>query len=131
MILKIKRYLAIRSYVRRLGPDLVRRFGKRRFYTPEQVRKAVRGGGFSETDICYAYSLFCSRGDFESHHAETGEPCNYDEMRSEVSNSHFGGSTDFEPASVIHHAEQYSGHDGHDDIGGHHDSSSHDSGGHH
>jgi hypothetical protein len=30
-------------------------------------------------------------------------------MRSEVGHSHFGGNTDFEPESVIHHAEHNSG----------------------
>lgn len=127
MIRRIKKYFAIRSYVRRLGPQLVRRFGKRRFYTPQQVRTAVRGGGFSEDDICYAYSMFCSLEDFNAYHAEAGEPGNYDEMRAEVGHTYFGGSTDFEPASIINNSEHYhqgdSGHSG--DSTGHHDSSGH------
>ena len=126
MIRRIKRYFAIRSYVRRLGPELVRRFGKKRYYTPEQVPAAVRRGGFSEADICYAYSMFCSREAFNEHHAQVGETCNFDAMRAEVAESHFGGNTEFEPASVIHHAESFSdsAHGGYDD-GGHHDAGGH------
>jgi hypothetical protein len=131
MIRRIKRYFAIRSYVRRLGPELVRRFGKRRFYTPEQVLQAVRGGGFGEADVCYAYSMFCNREDFDAHHAETGESCNYDAMRAEVGHSHLGGHADFETADVLHHAEHYADHGGHGDAAGYHDSGGHDGGGHH
>jgi hypothetical protein len=123
MIRRIKKYFAIRSYVRRLGPELVRRFGKKKYYTPQQVQAAVRRGGFSETDMCYAISMFCSREAFNAHHAEMGEPCNFDAMRTEVAESHFGGNADFEPATLIHHAESFSdhsGHEGHDDAGGHH-----------
>lgn len=130
MIRRIKKYFAIRSYVRRLGPELVRRFGKRRYYTPEQVRKAVRGGRFNEDDICYAYSMFCSREDYDSFHAELGETGDYDAMRGEVGRRYFGGSTDFEPSSIIHHAEQYSEHGGSGESGGHHDPGG-DFGGHH
>ena len=45
MIRYIKRYLAIRSYVRRLSQDLPRRFGKRPFYSLEHVSQALQREG--------------------------------------------------------------------------------------
>src|SRR5262245_10959575 len=37
MVGYVTRYLAVRSYVKRLSHDLVRRFGKKPFYSVEQV----------------------------------------------------------------------------------------------
>ncbi len=66
MIRHIKRYLAIRGYVRRLSRDLVQRFGKRSFYSVEQVTQAVQRGKFSSAFIAYAHATFCSQIDFDA-----------------------------------------------------------------
>ena len=44
MIHHLKQYFAIRSYVKRLSQELVRRFGRKPFYPIEQVTLAAQRG---------------------------------------------------------------------------------------
>jgi uncharacterized membrane protein YgcG len=101
MLTALKKRLAIRSYVRKLGPALQRRYGRKRYYTPEEVRRAARDTGVNTDYLFYGYSLYCSRGAFDEHHRETGEHCDYDAMRAEVGAAHFEDSTSFDATHVI------------------------------
>ena len=84
MINAIKKRLAIRSYRNKLGPWLEQNFGWRATYSPKQVRSGVSTLGLFPDPLCYAYAMFCTRSDFDAHHAATGEACDYDAMQSEV-----------------------------------------------
>lgn len=83
---------AIKSYVRRLGKDLARRYGKSKTYTPEQVVRTVREAGYNWLHICYAHSLYVSHKAFDRWHEEQGEDCDYESMRAEISDSGFAGN---------------------------------------
>ena len=118
MIASLRKRRAINTFVRKLGPALERRFGRKRHYSPKEVRRGGRDiGAPVGGDFCYAYSIYCSREDFDEHHREAGEHCDYDSMRAEVANLQFGGDTSFDAGTAIDHAASH-----HDSTGGSHDS---------
>lgn len=87
---------AIKSFVRDMGPTLRRNFGTKPHYSPEEVRQAGRLTGSSPDFLHYAFCIYCTHAAFDALHA--GEPAtpSYDELRREVGDSHFGGSTTFD-----------------------------------
>jgi hypothetical protein len=101
MIRHVKRYLAIRSYVRRLSQDLVRRFDKRSFYSIEQVTQAVQRGKFSMAFLAYAHATFCGEADFNEHYRPMKIKCNYFDLRRTVGRRYLAGRIDFDAATVI------------------------------
>jgi hypothetical protein len=130
----IQRRLAIRRYRKKLGPYLQQRFGWRANYSPAEVDAGATELGLFTGDICYAYAMFCTRGDFDRHHAATGEHCDYTTMHAETQgfgtgyeghSSHRDSGGDW---SHSHGHDAGSHHGGHD-FGGH-DSGGHDFGGH-
>jgi hypothetical protein len=84
MIQAIKTRLAIRSYRNKLGPYLEQQYGWRATYSTREVRAGANSLGLSSASLCFAYAMFCSRADFDAHHAVTGESCDYDAMKSQV-----------------------------------------------
>lgn len=101
MIRHIKRYLAIRSYVRRLSQDLVRRFGKRAFYSIEQVTKAVERGKYSAVFVAYAHATFCSQTDFDAHYGPLRVACSYEGLRRVIGRRYLSSRIDFDAATII------------------------------
>lgn len=96
---KYRKQQAIRTYMRRLRPRLIRRYGKKSHYTPKQVRATIIASFMPVNYECYAYAIYCSPEDFNQHHRETGEACDYGAMRSEVANLYeYSGSSD--PTSI-------------------------------
>jgi hypothetical protein len=85
MIRAIKKRLAIRSYRKKLGPWLEQQYGWRANYSPAQVRSGASTLGLATDPLRYAFAMFCTRSDFDAHHAATGESCDYDAMQAEVS----------------------------------------------
>ena len=110
MIRHIKRYLAIRDYAQRLSLDLVRRFGRRSFYSVEQVTKAVQGGQFSEAFIAYAHASFCSRSDFDQHYGPLKVACSYDGLRHVVARRFLSARTGFNAETLYHRFRQTNDH---------------------
>lgn len=90
-----RRRWMLRSYRRRLGPALRKRYGRQTTYTPGQVRRTAYEIGCPTQDLCFAYSMYCSREDFDLHHAAIGVQCDYDSMRAEVGTYLFDGNSAF------------------------------------
>jgi hypothetical protein len=101
MIRHLKRYLAIRSYVRRLSQDLLRRFGKRKFYSVEQVSQAALRGKFSTAFIAYAHATFCNQTDFDAHYEPLRVAGSYLGLRRLVGRRYLSGRLDFDAVTVI------------------------------
>ena len=99
MFAAIRKRRAIRSFIRKIGPALERRFGRKSHYSPEEVRHAGRDVRAQPDYFCYAYCIYCSQDDFDHHHRQTGEHCDYDSMRAEFAETHFGGDTTFNAES--------------------------------
>jgi cysteine synthase len=67
-----------------VGSELVRTHGKKRYYSRRQVKTAAEQTGYSVDWHCWAYSLYISPGDFDAHHRASGETCDYEAMRAEM-----------------------------------------------
>ena len=105
----IKRRLAIRSYVWKLSRELLRRFGKKHYYSLEEVTEAARRASLRTAFLAYAHAIFCSRADFEAHYIPLRFPCTYDALRTVVSRRYFGGVRDFDAASIINATKKTDG----------------------
>jgi hypothetical protein len=75
-----------KEYISDIGKILVEENGKKKYYKPEEVKKAHQksrwydGNNFS----CWGMSTFSSHSDFDKYHEETGEACDYVEMKTEM-----------------------------------------------
>jgi hypothetical protein len=99
-----KKRRAVHRYVRYVGPELRKRYGSKKKYTPSQVKQVVKDSGYSTDYDCYAFAMYCSHDDFADYHRTTGEVCDYNSMRSEISdfyNSIFQNDTTFDACDVI------------------------------
>ena len=96
-----RKWIAIRRYVKGLGPELRKRYGRANQYTPAVVKRTVEERGYNQNCLCYALAIYCSRQDFDAYHRATGEACDYDAMRGEVADRFFGGSPSFDALDVI------------------------------
>ena len=121
----IEKRRAQRSYIQKLGPLMRKRYGRSRYYTVAQVQKTVEVSGLNPNYICYGLSEYCSEDDFNTYHQNTGESCDYHEMRSEMATSwsvgHSGGSycDSLESQDSFGHDHGGSGHSGDGGGGGH------------
>lgn len=73
-----------KSYAKDVGKLLVRKHGKKKFYSPDQVKKASFESKYTIDWHCWAMCLYTSPSDFNSYHDSIGESCNYGAMKSEM-----------------------------------------------
>lgn len=81
-----------RAQAKRVGDDLVRNYGKRNFYSVEQVRSANRRTGIGVDVACWSHALFNTHSDFDHLHSATEEVCDYMTMKKEMLESVSNGS---------------------------------------
>lgn len=101
MIQSIKKYLAIRGYVRRLGNDLVRRFGRRTYYSVDQVSQAVQRGKYPAEQVIYAHAAYCRLEDFENFYQASGRADRWGKLRQIISRRYLGGQFDFDAGTIL------------------------------
>jgi hypothetical protein len=77
----------------RVGHRLVRDYGKRRFYTPQQVRSAVHAESFPMDWACWGYALFCTPEDFAAVHRTLGEACDFAAMKADMTSAVTDGAS--------------------------------------
>jgi len=73
-----------RAYAKELAPQLIKDHGKKKHYSPEQIRDSVWRAGLDVDFICWGYVLFLDQGTFDLLHQQTGESCDYVEMHTEM-----------------------------------------------
>lgn len=81
-----------RAQAKRVGDDLVHNYGKRNFYSVEQVRSANRRSGVGVDVACWSHALFNTHSDFDRLHSATEEVCDYVAMKKEMLESVSNGS---------------------------------------
>lgn len=86
-----------KKYLTDIGKILVKEHGKKKYYKPKEIKKAHQNSNWlGVADFsCWAMSTFSSHSDFDKYHLETGEVCNYVDMKSEML-SDFSGSTNLD-----------------------------------
>jgi hypothetical protein len=67
-----------------VGDDLLRHYGKRHFYSVQQVRDAKRRNKIDLDLACWSHALFNTHSDFDQLHAASGEACDYAAMKAEM-----------------------------------------------
>ncbi|HAP69671.1 MAG TPA: hypothetical protein DCR04_08095 [Flavobacteriales bacterium] len=73
-----------KEYVSEVGKILVEHFGKKRYYTPEEIEQANKQTKWYNKYSCWGTSVFSSHEDFDKHHQVTGEVCDYAAMKTEM-----------------------------------------------
>jgi hypothetical protein len=75
-----------REYIRDIGQILVARYGKKKYYKPKEVKAAHKKSKWADgVDFsCWGMSTYSSHKDFDAYHEQTGEVCDYTEMKSEM-----------------------------------------------
>lgn len=77
-----------KEYLKNIGRLLVKKNGKKKYYTPEEVSKAHQSSiwyDFGEMAI-WAMSVFTSETDFNRHHYVIEKAYSYSEMKTEMLN---------------------------------------------
>lgn len=68
----------------KVGEVLVKKNGKKKTYSVDEVKSAARDAKFPLDWDCWALSLYCDRIDFDSYHQTIGEICNFDFMHGKM-----------------------------------------------
>lgn len=78
-----------KEYLTDIGKILVEEHGKKKYYKPEEVKEAHQKSKWYDvlgnSDFsCWAMSTYSSHSEFDKYHAQTGESCDYLEMKSHM-----------------------------------------------
>jgi len=73
--------------VKSVGDDLFKNYGKKKYYTVQEVKEANRRQGVGPDFGCWSHATFNSHSDFDSYHNSIGESCDYAAMKTEMLSS--------------------------------------------
>ena len=77
-----------KEYITDIGRILVQDYGKKKYYTPEEVKAASdKSNQKKDKGVdwdCWAMATFTSHPDFDAYHEATGEVCDYIGMKKEM-----------------------------------------------
>lgn len=76
-----------RAQVKRVGDDLVKNYGKKHFYSVQEVKEANRRSNISPDFGCWSHATFNTHSDFDDFHQSIGEQCDYVAMKGEMLSS--------------------------------------------
>lgn len=85
----------IRKYAKELPLTLIKRYGKKRFYSRVQVDAAITRRGINpgnqsgKTENCYTFTKLCSPKVFNQIREQSGEDYDYAIIRGKISNTLF------------------------------------------
>lgn len=83
-----------KRYGKEVGEILVKEYGKNKYYTPEQVKKASSRSKYDIDWHCWAMCIYTSPSDFNAYHQSIGESCDYGEMKAEMASALTDGASD-------------------------------------
>ena len=69
---------------KKVGEALVQKNGKKKTYTPAEVKDAARIANIPMDWDCWALSLYCDPISFDEYHRTIGEVCNFDFMHGKM-----------------------------------------------
>ena len=70
-----------------VGNDLVKNYGKKRFYSVAEVKHANDRQRINIDYVCWSHAFFNSHTDFDALHSTQGESCDYIAMKREMAES--------------------------------------------
>ncbi|WP_223669575.1 DUF6559 family protein [Kangiella shandongensis] len=103
LITKFRIKRAIRRFILRLPTLLTKDYGKRKHYTPKQIKATLDRHSLRSTHVLYAYAIFAHHDSFYQHLTDSELDTsvnNYDMMREKVAEQYFNGDTTFDASSL-------------------------------
>jgi hypothetical protein len=91
---QIKKDIALKAYVKKLGPLLVKRYGKSDTYTLGQILTTVGVAGLNKNYLFYGYAMFCSKESFDEKAKEINKNVDIESLRLELDEKFFEGNAD-------------------------------------
>jgi hypothetical protein len=76
-----------RRQMKVVGDDLLKNYGRKQFYTVDQVKAANRRNDVGLDFGCWSHAAFNSHNDFDAYHRSLGESCDYLSMKGEMLSS--------------------------------------------
>ena len=76
-----------RRQVKVVGDDLLKNYGRKPFYSVEEVKAANRRQQVTPDFGCWSHATFNSHSDFDAYHRSIGESCDYVGMKAEMLSS--------------------------------------------
>jgi len=73
-----------RYQVKVVGDDLIRHYGKKKFYSVEEVKESNRRNNIPVDVCCWSHATFNTHKDFDTYHHSIGEVCDYVQMKCEM-----------------------------------------------
>ena len=70
-----------------VGDDLFKNYGRKQFYTVDEVRSANRRQAIPLDFGCWSHAAFNSHRDFDAYHQSIGETCDYIGMKADMLSS--------------------------------------------
>lgn len=92
---------AIRSYIHKLGPSLLKRYGFREQYTVLQVSKTIRALKLDQKYLAYAVALYRQSESKNSMELFSLNQQLIDKLRSEIGNAIFSGNDKYTVQDVL------------------------------
>ena len=83
-----------KKQIQLVGKDLLKHYGKKKFYTVQQVKNANRRQLIELDVACWSHAFFNSHGDFDAYHAKIGESCDFVGMKRELLDAVTTGPSD-------------------------------------
>lgn len=79
-----QRPLDKRAVGKAVGDELLKRHGKKRFYTVHQVADVVHSLTLGPEALSQSLALFSTADDFNAYHATLGDPRDYSKLKEEM-----------------------------------------------
>jgi hypothetical protein len=76
-----------RKLLQVVGNDLVKNYGKKPYYTVQEVKDANRRQKVDVDVVCWLHAVFNTHSDFDRYHESIGESCDYVAMKGEMLSS--------------------------------------------
>lgn len=76
-----------RKQTRAVGSDLLKHYGRKPYYSVDEVKNANRRQNVGVDFGCWSHATFNSHKDFDAYHQSIGESCDYLSMKSEMLSS--------------------------------------------
>ena len=73
-----------KAFIGAVGQRLVQTHGKRKYYQPDEIRRAADQCGYPIDIHCWAQCFFSAPEAFEALHRAAGEACDYAAMKAEL-----------------------------------------------
>lgn len=76
-----------RRQIQLVGNDLLKNYGKKKYYSVEEVKQANKRSHIDFDFYCWSHAIFNSHSDFDEYHRSMGEVCDYISMKAEMLSS--------------------------------------------